>query len=91
MFYFFCKRGKFIAWENLYPPAHPLTAAVLGENDKISWSLRIEVYYSVTNWILVEARHLSLLQDRPDQLWGPPSRLFNIYRRSFPGVKRPGR
>ena len=28
---------------------------------------------------------------RPDQPWGPPNRLYNGYRLSFPGVKRPGR
>jgi hypothetical protein len=28
---------------------------------------------------------------RPDRLWGPPSLLYNGYRVSFPGVKRPGR
>ena len=26
-----------------------------------------------------------------DQPWGPPSLLYNGYRVSFPGVKRPGR
>jgi hypothetical protein len=28
---------------------------------------------------------------RPDRPWGPPSLLYNLYRVSFPGVKRPGR
>ena len=28
---------------------------------------------------------------RPDQPWGAPSFLYNGYRVSFPGVKRPGR
>ena len=28
---------------------------------------------------------------RPDRLWSPPSLLYNGYRVSFPGVKRPGR
>ena len=28
---------------------------------------------------------------RPDRAWGPPSLLYNGYRVSFPGVKRPGR
>ena len=27
----------------------------------------------------------------PDRPWGPPSLLYNEYRVSFPGVKRPGR
>jgi hypothetical protein len=27
----------------------------------------------------------------PDRPWGPPSLLYNGYRVSFPGVKRPGR
>ena len=28
---------------------------------------------------------------RPDRFWGGPSLLFNRYRRSFEGIKRPGR
>jgi hypothetical protein len=28
---------------------------------------------------------------RPDRPWGPPGLLYNGYRVSFPGVKRPGR
>ena len=28
---------------------------------------------------------------RPDRPWGPPSVLYNGYRVSFPGVKRPER
>ena len=28
---------------------------------------------------------------RPDRYWGPPSLLYNGYRVSFQGVKRPGR
>jgi hypothetical protein len=28
---------------------------------------------------------------RPDRPWGPPSHLYNGYRVSFPGVKRPER
>ena len=28
---------------------------------------------------------------RPDRPWGPPILLYNRYRISFPGVKRPGR
>jgi hypothetical protein len=28
---------------------------------------------------------------RPDRPWGSPSLLYNRYRVSFPGVKRPGR
>jgi hypothetical protein len=28
---------------------------------------------------------------RPDRPWGPPSLLYNGYRVSFPGLKRPGR
>jgi len=28
---------------------------------------------------------------RPDRSWGPHSLLYNFYRLSFPGVKRPGR
>jgi hypothetical protein len=26
----------------------------------------------------------------PDRLWGPPSLLINVYRRSFPGGKAAG-
>jgi hypothetical protein len=32
-----------------------------------------------------------IFRNRPDRPWGPPSLLFNGYRVSFPGVKRPGR
>jgi hypothetical protein len=31
-------------------------------------------------------RDLSLLQKRPNRLWGPLSHLYNGYRSSFPGV-----
>jgi len=39
----------------------------------------------------VEARDFSLLQKYPDQVRGPLSLLFNAYRSSRPGLKRPGR
>jgi hypothetical protein len=32
-----------------------------------------------------------IFRSRPDRPWGPPSLLYNGYRVSFPGVKRPGR
>ena len=32
-----------------------------------------------------------IFRTRPDRLWGPPIFLYNGYRVSFPGVKRPGR
>jgi hypothetical protein len=32
-----------------------------------------------------------IFRTRRDQPWGPPSLLYNGYRVSFPGVKRPGR
>jgi hypothetical protein len=32
-----------------------------------------------------------IFRSRPDRSWGPPSLLYNGYRVSFPGVKRPGR
>ena len=32
-----------------------------------------------------------ILRTRPDRSWGAPSFLCNVYRVSFPGVKRPGR
>ena len=32
-----------------------------------------------------------IFRTRPDRPWGPPSLLYNGYRVSFPGVKRPGR
>jgi len=38
----------------------------------------------------VEARNYSLFKKSSDQLWDPPSLLFNGYLRSFPGVKRSG-
>ena len=39
--------------------------------------------------IPVGGNEISLI--RPDGPWGPPSLLYNRYRISFPGVKRPGR
>jgi hypothetical protein len=36
-------------------------------------------------------KKFSLLQERLDWLWEPPSLLCNGYRRSFSKVKRPGR
>ena len=32
-----------------------------------------------------------IFRTRPDRPWGPPSPLYNGYRVSFAGVKRPGR
>ena len=32
-----------------------------------------------------------ILRTRPDRPWGPPSLLYNGYRVSLPGVKRPER
>ena len=32
-----------------------------------------------------------IFRTRPDRPWGPPSLLYNGYRVSFSGVKRPGR
>jgi hypothetical protein len=32
-----------------------------------------------------------IFRSRPERPWGPPSLLYNGYRVSFPGVKRPGR
>jgi len=32
-----------------------------------------------------------IFRTRPDRPWGPPSLLYNGYRFSFTGVKRPGR
>jgi hypothetical protein len=32
-----------------------------------------------------------IFRSRPDRPWGPPSLLYNGYRVSFLGVKRPGR
>ena len=32
-----------------------------------------------------------IFRSRPDWPWGPPSLLYNGYKVSFPGVKRPGR
>jgi hypothetical protein len=39
----------------------------------------------------IEFRGGELFHTRPDWPWGPPSLLYNEYRLSFPGVKRPGR
>jgi hypothetical protein len=39
-------------------------------------------------WILVGAKDFSLLQKRPERLWGPPSLPFNGYRGSFLRVKQ---
>jgi hypothetical protein len=55
---------------------------------------RLEVKY---NWLyfsshlersLNPGRKFFHLQTRPDQLWGPPRIYFNVYRCSFPDVKR---
>jgi hypothetical protein len=32
-----------------------------------------------------------ILRNRLDRHWGPTTLLYNVYRVSFPGVKRPGR
>jgi hypothetical protein len=38
----------------------------------------------------IESRWGEIFRNRPERPWGPPSLLFNGYRVSFPGVKRPG-
>jgi hypothetical protein len=37
----------------------------------------------------VEGETFSLLQNRPDRLWGPLSLLYNGYRGTFQGLRRP--
>jgi hypothetical protein len=39
----------------------------------------------------MESRWGRIFRTRPDRPWGPPSLLYNGYRVSFPGVKRPRR
>jgi len=39
----------------------------------------------------IESRWGEIFRTRPDRPWGPPCFLYNGYRVSFPGVKRPGR
>jgi hypothetical protein len=39
----------------------------------------------------IESRWDEIFRTRPNRPWGPPSPLYNVYRVSFPGVKRPGR
>jgi hypothetical protein len=39
----------------------------------------------------IETRWGGIFRTCPDRPWGPPSLLYNGYRVSFPGVKRPGR
>jgi len=39
----------------------------------------------------IDSRWGEIFCTRPDRSWGTPSLLYNGYRVSFPGVKRPGR
>jgi len=39
----------------------------------------------------IESRLGEIFRTRPDRPWGPPSLLYNGYRISLPGVKRPQR
>ena len=39
----------------------------------------------------IESRWGRHFRTRPELPWGPHSLLYNVYRISFPGVKRPGR
>ena len=39
----------------------------------------------------IESRGDEIFRTRPDRPWVPPVLLYNGYRVSFPGVKRPGR
>ena len=41
-------------------------------------------------WIIRNIQE-RIFRTRPDRPWSPPSLLYNVYRVSFPGVKRPGR
>jgi hypothetical protein len=53
--------------------------------------------YGLDDWAIgvrfpTEAKGIFLYPLCPDQLWGPPSLLYNGYRGPFPGAKaRPGR
>ena len=39
----------------------------------------------------IESRGSEIFRTCPDRPWSAPSLLHNVYRASFPGVKRPGR
>jgi fumarate reductase subunit C len=71
-----------------YKLYHSVTNSII-QLKTVSFSYKLN--HSVTNCILVEARYFCLFPNRPDQLWVPPSPLFNGYRGSFMGVKWPGR
>ena len=52
-------------------------------------SVGIETRYGLDDPV-IESRWGEIFRTRPDRPWGPPSLLYNWYRISFPGVKRPG-
>ena len=63
------------------------------------WLIRSDVtpclFYSVCFKVFLDSpfmgRGLEIFRNRPNWPWGLPSLLYNGYRVSFPGVKRPGR
>ena len=53
-------------------------------------SVGIETRYSLEG-LGIDSRWGEIFRTRPDLPWCPPSLLYNGYRVSFLGVKRPGR
>jgi len=58
------------------------------------WDSRTQSVYRLTTGWTVRGSNTDggeILHTLADWLWGPPGVLYNWYRLSFPGVKRPGR
>ena len=53
----------------------------------------VQVNYGLGSWTVRGSNSGGgeIFRTRPDQPWDPPSLIYNGYRVSYPGVKRPGR
>ena len=69
------------------------TAAITGYTRKFKVGITQSVQRLTTSWTVQGSSPggSDIFRTRTDRPWDPPSLLYNGYRLSFPGLKRPGR